>query len=396
MDYAYKYKARTPRGKLLDGIVYARNRALAFSKLKKNGFQPITLDFNLDHTLKSAVSPDFNQSELARFYSTIGRRINNNRSFMEGLDSAIEFITDPRLRQAVMVMRQAAQDGQTEKESMITAEFPSRDAMVIAAASRSGNTGDAFISLSKEIAQAHSMRKAIAAIFRMPIIMAFLMYCFFYGALVWVAPMTLKFLKNLSVKSQMSAFNKAYFAFAEAFNSNVVMSSAVYFTIPVLLFFFFRSQFFSDMKDNVKRLKMISQKADQAILWNSYALLYDAATSSREACAILANAAKRQDSRLSFQRLGRFLDSGRTLDESVKPSEFPDFVVTGVKSAVSSGNIVEGIKDMVKNLDEDVLTLTETLKENVKTLATLLVACGVALIFFVTYYPIVSSVLSAL
>lgn len=396
MDYAFQYKAKTPRGKVLDGLVYARNRALAFSKLKKNGFTPLTLELSVGDSLKNLANPDFSQAELSRFYSTIGRRINNNRSFIEGLDSAIEFVTDARLRQAIMVMRQAAQDGQAEREAMLTAEFPSRDAMVIAAASRSGTTGDAFIALSREIASAHAMRKSIAQIFRMPLVMAFLMYSFFYGALVWVAPMTMKFLKNVNIKSQMNGFNKSYFAFAQAFNDNLVLASAVYFTVPILLFFLFRSQAFSDLKDRNPKLKSISQKSDQAILWNSYALLYDAATSSKEACAILANAAKRADSRLSFQKLGRALDAGRTLDEAVKPADFPTFTVNGVKSAVSSGNVVEGIKDMVKNLDEDVLTITETLKENVKTMATLLVACGVALIFFVTYYPIVSSVLSAL
>ena len=380
----------------MEGVIYARNRSLAFSKLKKNGFTPLNINFSLEGTIRNVISSEFNQPELSRFYSTIGRRITNNRSILEGLDSALEFIVDPRLRQAIMVMRQAAQDGQTEKESMITAEFPARDAMIISAASRSGNTGDAFMSLAKEIAQAYSMRKAIAQIFRMPIIMAFLMYGFFYGALVWVAPMTIKFLQNLSVKSNMSAFNKAYFAFAQTFNDNLILSSMAYFAVPVLIVLLVKSQAFSNLKDNVKNFKAISQKSDEAILWNSYALLYDAATSAREACLILANAAKREDSKLAFQKLGRYLDSGRTLDESVKPAGFPDFIIRGVKSAVSSGNIVEGIRDFVKNLDEDVLTLTETLQTNVKTAATLLVASGVALIFFVTYYPIVSSVLSSL
>lgn len=396
MDYAYTYKARTPRGKMLDGFVFARSRALAFSKLKRNGFQPITLAFSLEQTIRSFISPDFNQSELSRFYATIGRRMNNNRSFLEGLDAAVEFITDPRLRQAIMVMRQAAQDGQTEKEAMLTAEFPSRDAMVIGAASRSGTTGDALIDLSQEIAQAHAMRKSVKQIFRMPTMMAIMMYGFFYGALVWVAPMTMKFLKNISSSLNMSAFNKAYFAFAEWFNGNLIVGSLAYFTVPLMVFMFLRSQAFANMKDRSRKLKSISQKTDQAVLWNSYALLYDAATSSREACHILSQASKRLDSKESFIKLGRFLDAGRTLDESVKPAGFPDFVVTGVKSAASSGNVVEGIHDMVKNLDEDVITLTETLKENVQTIAVILMASGVGLIFFVTYYPIVSSVLSNL
>jgi type II secretory pathway component PulF len=279
---------------------------------------------------------------------------------------------------------------------MLTAELPSRDAMVISASATTGNTGDAFQALSKEIAQATSLRRSVKAVFRMPMIMSLLMYAFFYGALVFVAPATMKFLKNLNMSLNLSFFNREYFAFAEVFNNNRTIGTLLYASVPVLVFFFLRSSAFAQMRDRIRRLKTISEKADHAILWNSYALLYDAATSAREACQILSRAAKRDDSRQAFLKLGRLMESGRSLEDSVAPAGFPPFVVTGVKSATTGGNLVEGIADMVKNLDEDVLALTESLKENVKIFAVLVMGLGLAGIFMVTYYPLVSTVLSAL
>ncbi|MBC8738471.1 hypothetical protein F6X40_16980 [Paraburkholderia sp. UCT31] len=396
MELAFIYQARTPRGKGISGVVYARNRSLAFGKLKKNGFAPQGLAFSLGATVKNLINPDFNPPDLARFYTTMGRRIENNRSFLEGLDSAVEFVSDEKLRQAIMVMRQSSQEGQDPREAMLAAELPARDAMVIAAAQSSGSTGQAFQSLAREIRQSYELRRSVSAIFKMPAFMAFLMYGFFYGALIFVAPNTIKFLAQTNLKLHLDTFNQSYFDFATWFNANIFIASCVYVAIPFFVVAFLKSPTFSRMKDRWPRLRAISEKSDQAVLWNSYALLYNANMMAREACAMCARSAKRVDSREAFLRLGRLMESGRTLDESIALAGFPKFVSTGVKSAVSGGNVVDGLGDMVKNLDEDVVALTDSLKENVKIMATMITAAGVGLLFSVTYYPLVSTVLSAL
>ncbi len=396
MEIAYNYQARTAKGKIISGLVYAQNRPLGFSKLKRNGFAPVSLEVSVPATIKGFISTDFNQSELARFYNTLGRRMKNGKAMIEGLTAAAEYVTDQRLKQAILVMKQATSDGQNEFQAMSSAGFPYRDAMVVRATSSAGNTGDAFISLSHEILRVYELRKSVAQIFRMPVIMLFMMYAFFYGSLVWVAPMTMGFLKNLNMKLKMSAFNQGYFDFATLFNENIWFASACYFAVPVGAVFAVKSEWFGRALDKLKRLRDISVKSDQAALWNSFSMLYDAAIPVKEACRILADAAKRPDSRANFRKLGRLVESGRAIEDAIQVSGFPPFVVSGVRASDSGGNLVEGLKDMVKNLEEDVFSMTEILKENVKILALLIVAAGVTLIFFVTYYPIISSVLSAL
>lgn len=396
MDLAYNYTAKTGRGKLMTGVVYAPNKVLGFARLKKNGFQPISVELNLVESLRNLTSGQFNQLELARFYNTLGRRMNNGKPLVEGLDSAVEYITDPKLRQAILVMKQATLDGQNEYQSMSAAGFPTRDAMVIRATSEAGKTGQTFLSLAAEISRVEALRRSVASIFRMPIIMAFMMYGFFYGAIVWVAPMTMKFLKQTNLKMHLNAFNQAYFDFAKLFNENFWVGSVMYLLFPVGVIMFIRSQAFKSALDQLKRLRDISVKADMAALWNSFGLLYDAAIPVKEACRIIADAAKRPDSRASFMKLGRMVEAGRPMDDAIQHCGFPSYIVSGIKSSASGGDLVEGLQDMVKNLEEDVLTMTDILKENVKIAAVLMVATGVSLVFFVTYYPIVASVLSNL
>lgn len=396
MEIAFNYQARTPKGKIITGLIYAQNRPLGFSKLKRNGFAPISLDLSIPATVKGLISTDFNQPELARFYHTLGRRMKNGKAMIEGLTAASEYVNDQRLKQAIMVMKQATSDGQNEFQAMTSAGFPYRDAMVVKATSSAGNTGDAFISLASEILRVYELRKSVTQIFRMPVIMIFMMYAFFYASLVWVAPMTMGFLKNLNMKLNMSAFNQGYFDFATFFNANRWVASAVYFAVPIAVIYVVKSEGFGNALDKFKKLRDISVKSDQAALWNSFSMLYDAAIPVKEACRILADAAKRPDSRANFRKLGRLVESGRAIEDAIQVSGFPPFVVSGVRASDSGGNLVEGLKDMVKNLEEDVFSMTEILKENVKILALLIVASGVTLIFFVTYYPIISSVLSAL
>jgi type II secretory pathway component PulF len=396
MDFAYTYTAKTSRGKLMTGTVYAPNKVLGYARLKKNGFKPLTVELNLMESLRNLTGGQFNALELARFYNTLGRRMNNGKPLVEGLEAAVEYVQDEKLKQAILVMRQATLDGQNEHRAMAAAGFPSRDALVIRATSEAGKTGQTFLSLAAEITRVEALRRSVAAIFRMPIIMAFMMYGFFYGALVWVAPMTMKFLKQTNLKMNLNAFNQGYFDFAKMFNENLLLGSICYALVPVGVIFGVRSQAFKNALDHLKRLRMIAVKADQAALWNSFSLLYDAAIPVKEACRIIADAAKRQDSRQSFIKLGRMVEAGRPIEDAVQNCGFPSYIVSGVRSSISGGSLLEGLLDMVKNLEEDVITLTEMMTETVKIVATLMVATGVSLVFFVTYYPIVASVLSNL
>lgn len=403
MEYAYSYQAKNRRGTTDSGVIHAKSRAAAMGKLKKAGFKTLNIKLHIGETVRAQTQKEFNPRELSRFYMTVGRRMQNGKGITDGLEAAIEYIKDPRLRQAVMLMLQFTLDGQPEFQSMMAAGFPRRDCLAIKATSEAGKAASSFLSLGEEIQRIEQMRSAVKSTFRIPKVMAIFMIIFIWAAIVFMAPMTLNFFKQTGLRMNFSPFIEWYFEFVEVFNgglprndSVVIVSSLIYFSSFAAIGFFFKSNAFRALLDKNETLRTLSIKSDHATLWNSYVLLYDAAIQAKEAAAIVGDSAKRADSKRSFYRMAKALDSGVPMEVAVSNADFPPVIVSGIKAADSSGSLVIGISEMAKNLEEDVRILTELMQENVKVLSLLFMGLGLLLVFTLTYYPMMSSVMSNL
>lgn len=394
MKLSYRYQAKTASGQVVEGNVVATSRALALLQLRKTGLKPRKVTLDLGRSLTAWRTVEFNQTELSRLYITLGRRLARGKQLAEGLEQALEYITDDRLKQAAIAMRQALIDGQGAAEAMQAAGFPRRDAMMVRATSQAGRTAQAFESLGGEVKRGAALRKSVKSVFYMPTIMLVFMVLFMWGAVSFFAPITMEFLKNAGVASKLSGFLKTYFTFAQAFNTYWIPSSIAYFASFVGLFALLRSKPFLKLFDRWPALRDLSVKSDQAALWNSYLQMYDAAVSGPDAAAMVASAANRADSQTAFERLSAQLAAGASLDSAVVAAGFPKFVIGGISSAVSAGELTQGLRDMVDILEEDVAIVTERFKENVRILSVIVMAVGVLGVFLVTYYPILSSTLS--
>ena len=403
MERAYNYSAKSGRGQLLQGVVYAKNKPLAFARLKRGGFRPLKLGFNLSETLRGFFSRGFRPKELSRFYMTIGRRLANGKPMVEGLDSAIDYVSDQRLRQAVMMMRQQLLDGSTDYLAMMNAGFPRRDCLSVKSVSEAGKAADSFISLGEEIQRVDTLKRSLNSTWRIPKVLAVFMSVFIWAAIVFMAPMTLSFLKQTGLHISFSPFLAHYFDFVRTFNgglprNNVVtaISSVIYFGSFAGAAYFLHSPTFKTFLDRFQMLRTLSVKSDHAALWNSFVLLYDAAIPAKEAASIVGDAANRSDSKRAFHRMGKLLEAGHDLDGAASQAGFPPAILSGVKAAVSSGAVVKGLTEMAKNLEEDVRDTTLTLQDTVKLLSGAFMGVGVLVVFILTYYPMMASVMANL
>ena len=394
MEFAYNYSAKNTRGQLITGVVHAKSKPLAFSRLKKGGFLPMKVETSIPQTVSGWFSPEFNKGELSRLYTTVGRRLNNGKSLVEGLEAASEYIQDARLRQGVMLMRQAILDGSNEFQAMQAAGFPRRDCLVIRSTSEAGKTGESFKSLGEEIIRVEALRQGVSSTFRVPAIMGVFMVLFVWAAIMFIAPATLAFLKQTGLKMNFSPLIAHYFDFVRFWHLQATIASIVYFGMFASFIYFIRSTTFKQLLDKVKTLRMLSIKSDHAALWNSFSLLYDAAVPAREAAGIVGDSAHREDSKAAFRKMAKLVESGRSLEEAPAQSGFPAFIVSGVTSAASGGDMVAGLEDMSRNLEEDVLVLTGMLQENAKIASILVMGVGVLIVFIFTYYPMIASVMS--
>lgn len=394
IEKAYRYVAKTSKGSKVEGVIYAYNKPLAFSKLKKGMLLPITVDTDIGATLSGMWSKEFNKKELSRLYKTLGRRADRGAPLLGGLDSAIEYLSDPRLVQAIILFRQGIMDGQPEHVAMTQAGFPQRDALLIRAAMSAGQVGEAFSSLGEEVIKSDRLRKALNATFRMPKIMAGFMSMFVWAALVFIAPGTMAFLKQLGLEKRLNGFLEIYFNFVKLFNQSTTFSSILYFGALGLIVYYLRTPHFKNSIDQIKVMKELSLKTDHATTWNSFYMLFAAAVSAKECAQIVADAASREDTKKSFVKMARYLETGLNLTEAAEQAEFPKFVIAGLRAAESSGKMTEGLRDMVGNLQEDADNLTEKVQETAKLASILLMGVGLIVMFLLTYFPMMSSVLS--
>lgn len=381
-------------GQKLSGVVYAPNKPLAYSRLKKGGLLPVIVKFSLWDSLSGWATPGFDTQELSRLYTTVGRRLSNGKSMVSGLEAASEYIANARLRQAVVLMRQSLMDGQSEYMAMLSAGFPKRDSLVVRSTAEAGKTAQSFVSLGEEIARVESLRKALASTFRVPSMMAVFMVLFVWAALMFIAPATLSFLKQTGLKVNFSPLLSAYFNLVRVFHKSATVSSIVYFGGFFLIAKFLWSNTFKSWMDKFKTLRMLSLKSDHAALWNSFSLLYDAAVPAREAAAIVSGAAVRKDSKVAFLKLAKYVEAGRSLEDATAAAGFPAFIVSGVSAAASSGDMVSGLSDLTRNLEEDVRMLTTVIQDNAKVASILVMGVGVLIVFVFTYYPMIASVMS--
>lgn len=398
MLLAFDHVSKNRYGKTVQGTVYATSEDFAWVVISKRlGLKPMTLKLNVRATFNELFRRDFNKRELAKFYTSMGKRLKNGRTLLEGLEHAQEFVLDPKLRQALATMRQSILEGHDEYSSMKVAGFPERDAYAIRSTATAGRIAETFISLGLDITRSESMRRETAKTLMMPVIMMLMMYIGFYVLAVFASPKMGKFLKTIqqsSVGGHIPPFAQSYYAFVDKFNAHLWPATAIYFSIPVFLVFALRSKLARKAINHISIIRDISERSEMASLWTSFAMLYEAAVNLEMACSMLARAANRQESAMWFRSMAVSIRAGLPIEVAVVKAQFPGYVERGVKAAESSGDMVGGVKDFANDLATDVETMAERLQAGIQVGSLMLMALAVFGFFLVSYYPILSSILS--
>lgn len=398
MELAFKYAAQTSLGQLMTGIVFAENQDFAFIKLRRAGLGAQKLSLDPGATLNGWLHSRFNQRDLARFYGTIGKRINNGRSLIEGLLPAAEFVDDPRLKQAVLVIQQSVADGAPLSRAMTVAGFEVRDAMAIRASEESGKTGDAFLSLSADVARRERLTSQLKSMFFMPQLMLAALYVAGFAALWLLAPKLERFMTavNMGRDRPLDAMQSAYFNASHWVNEHLLLAVPLWVLPVAALIWWIRSGHYEPVIDKVKSWRLISEKSDMSSTWTAFGLLYDAGVPPYECAKIVKTSARRDKSRLSWGALERNFLAGMRIAEAVEKGGFPPYIVSAIKAAESSGSsIPEEIRGICLTLEEDVSLLTERFKMTADIWIKILLAVCIFMAAQVTILPYLRLVITS-
>jgi type II secretory pathway component PulF len=395
MEKVYKYTGIDPtNGEFYERFLIAASMDDAYDLLNKMGTDFMEMKLDVRNTI--SLSKNLPLKDLARFYDTMGKRMAKGGQFATGLESAMEFIKDLRLRIYISMLLQAILEGRKIGESMELANFPDRHAKAIAAMEESGQVPDTFISLAEECRREHNLTSSMVSLMRSPKAFMVIVLIMFYGAFGFMSPMMLGQLEEIVGYDNMPGYARDYLDFVTLFSENLIISTILYFGIVVGLYMSGKSKFAKKLANKVKIINTISERGDQASLWLKYGLMFSSAMNLQEAAILVAQSAKRDDSKEFFYNLESYIASGYSIGKAVEMSGFPQYVVGAIKSGESSEGIGDAMKSLSVELFEDVDMLISQLTDTVKTIMIIVMSIVVVIFFLLTYYPLLSTMMGQL
>lgn len=393
MEYAYRYIARASSGHSVDGVVFASDDMHAAMKVKQIGHQPIDLHLDVLATMSSLWIKEFNQAELARFYISLGKKLEHGGSVGTGVQEAMEFVNDTKLLTALGIMRDAVREGAKVGQAMAMAGFDQREVAAISALEKVGQQGATFISLGEEVERRRRLKQMMKKTMRTPKFFMALVYAMTYGTLVWAAPKVEKLLKSMP-NVDLPPFAKAYYRLADLFQAHLLLATSAYLAIGIGTVFLLRSPAFRSLLNSFPTIRRLDERSDQASLWGGFAVLYEAGQAMDASAKMLAKASYRPESRRWFDELGALIHAGVKLEEAVARAGFPAYVCNAVRAGVSSGDISHGLERLTKQLMEEVTDLSEGLSTYIEYGMYILMGVALLIYFMITYYPILQATMA--
>ncbi len=403
-ELCFNYKAKTRAKELVSGVIYAEAQDIAFQKVKNLGYTPVDVPtLNIPLSINAMIYSDFNKKELMIFYKTMGKRMGQGRSTVEGLETAVSYIKDPRLKQALMMAKNFLSEGMSFANALKLAGFPLRDVEILRSTADAGEQPATLLRLAAELDRNLKLEASIKSTLKTPILMFLIMYLTTYGLIIKIAPKMMDFFKILRIDfisgkgtENLPSFIPAYYKFAAAFNQNVLIYSIFYFGLVVAFVFFLRSKIVKKSLDYIPVIRNISVKTDLSNLWSSFGLLYDSGANIEEVCKMMSKSARREEHSANFLDMARLVRSGIPINKAVQKAGFPDFVIREVNAAQTSGSISEGLIDMSEGFAMDVEDMTDNLKSFISLASLIFMTIFVLLFFMISYYPSMATIMSKL
>src|SRR5579862_1025128 len=102
-DLAYRFTAQDGRRGQTSGLILAADPDEAIYRLRVVGLTNARVSLDPVGSLRGALSSGFSQADLALFYRTLADRLDSEVPALEAIASSVEFVHDPRLKQAVRI-----------------------------------------------------------------------------------------------------------------------------------------------------------------------------------------------------------------------------------------------------------------------------------------------------
>lgn len=383
LDFAYTYSATDSRRQRVDGIVLASDVDEAIYRLKTVELKDVNVTISPIATIRGWVSSGFSARELALFYRTLADRMDTELPIVTAIDSSAEFISDPRLRQAV---RMAALTARTSKlhEALATAGFPAIDCNLLEAVRDSGETVETLQAMADRLDKEAKLKRD-AMMTLLPTLAALLVIAVFvWGFVIFLAPTYQRYYEDRNLFNQMTPWVRAVYSFASAASTQKEMFTLAYFGGLVSIVVLAKAGRLGPLLRLVPGVEPLVTRWEHMRAWSAFRVMLKADIGLPRICRMLASASGIAEVREAFERGGRMVDNGTDLPSMVERVGFPDYVIRYIKSA-APGKLEEAIKRLVRSLENDTAILAARVQMTTSAIGFAIAAAMIYLAFRVTY-----------
>lgn len=395
MEMAYRYVARASNGNAVEGVVFADSLEMATIKVRQIGHKPVELAWDLKGSVNAFLHKEFNEKDLARFYLSLGKKIEKGGSLIEGVTQAMDFVNDTKLLTALGTMRDTLMDGATIGNAMAMAGFPQRDVAAVAALDNIGKASRVFQTMGEETRRRLRLRQMLRKTLSTPKFFMGIVFVLTYGSVAWAAPQIKKLLSG-TPKLDLPSYAKAYYAMSDVVNQHIVLASVLYLLLGIGAVWFTHTDAFRRLTNQLPNLKRLSERTDLASLWGSYGLLFQSGMNYAKAAKLISKAAVRPESSQWFNEFGNLLDAGVPIEEAVRRAGFPRYICNAIAAAASGNELDKGMNQLASDLMEEVEELSERLARNMDNWFKIVMGLVLIGFFFISYYPILLANMSQL
>ncbi len=157
-----------------------------------------------------------------------------------------------------------------------------------------------------------------------------------------------------------------------------------------------RRPFLRELVTRIKPVQRLTETLEHASLWATYGVMYAAGIAPEDIFRTLAPTVRREATQIALLRAAKATSAGTDLASAVAHAGFSTRVVANFRSATRSGELAKGLQQFTRHLKSDAKLMTARLQQNANLVSLALTTGLVFVMFMLTYYPSVATMLHSL
>lgn len=396
----FKYKAKTKKGEIKEGVVIAGSKKEAGDKLKGEQLSPLSIQAEKSRGKKSGLFSRkvnlLDKANLCRYLSTM---INSGLPLSEAVDVISTEVDNPQMKQIMVDVRESIQGGRPLSGAFAKHPqvFDEIFLTLIEAGEKSGTLGKSFGYLGDQLYSDYELRRKIVSTLAYPFIIVLTTMGLGVAMLLFVVPKIAPILLNLDREFPLPPYTLFILKTGLFLSQNVLyLLGFVILVVVGLLIFFSKPKGKKILGNFLSRIPFFGQLFVKLVLGRfnrTLATLLKSGVPIIDSIKVSAKTLTLPQYKDVEKTLVKKIEKGVSLAKILRESKaFPSIMIRMVSTGEKTGSLDKLLLDLAQFYEEEVSNSLKTLTSVIEPILMLFIGLGVAVMVVSVIAPIYSFV----